>query len=88
MIERWKDTQIYFREKDCKRVAYLSMEFLLGRALQNAIIALGLKNNYQQAMHNLGMNLEEIYEQVCYIQSLFRFVSKLFVLFIRNAMPA
>merc|ERR1712137_130360 len=31
LLERWKDTQIYFYEKNCKRVAYMSMEFLIGR---------------------------------------------------------
>jgi glycogen phosphorylase len=65
LIERWKDTQTYFMEKDCKRVAYLSMEFLLGRALQNAIINIGLQANFKKAMMNLGQNLEEIYDIVC-----------------------
>lgn len=63
LIERWKDTQIYFQEKDCKRVAYLSLEYLLGRSLQNAIVNLDLVENYSQAMYNLGQNLELIYDQ-------------------------
>ena len=62
LVERWKDTQIYFHEKDVKRVAYLSLEFLLGRSLQNSIFNLGLKNNYAQAMTNLGLHLEDIYD--------------------------
>lgn len=62
LVERWKDTQIYFHEKDVKRVAYLSLEFLLGRSLQNAIFNLGLRNNYAQAMTNLGLHLEDIYD--------------------------
>jgi glycogen phosphorylase len=45
-----------------KRVAYLSLEFLLGRSLQNAIFNLGLRNNYLQAMQNLGLNLEDVYD--------------------------
>jgi len=38
LLERWKDTQTHFFEKDCKRVAYLSLEFLIGRSLQNSIL--------------------------------------------------
>eukprot|EP01094_Clydonella_sp_ATCC50884_P011936 TRINITY_DN2178_c0_g1_i1.p1 TRINITY_DN2178_c0_g1~~TRINITY_DN2178_c0_g1_i1.p1 ORF type:complete len:639 (-),score=193.80 TRINITY_DN2178_c0_g1_i1:66-1934(-) len=60
LVEQWKDTQVYFEEKKCKRVAYLSMEFLLGRSLQNAIHNLDLEKQYVEAMHNLGLNLEEI----------------------------
>lgn len=63
LIERWKDTQLYFQEKGCKRVAYMSMEFLLGRSLQNAIVNLGLEDNYMQAMMNLGMSLEDLYDE-------------------------
>jgi hypothetical protein len=65
LIERWKDTQLYFQEKGCKRVCYMSMEFLLGRSLQNAIISLGLEDNYSQAMLNLGLCLEDLFDEVC-----------------------
>jgi len=50
LIERFKDTQLYFKEKQSKRVAYLSLEFLLGRSLQNSIVNLGLEDNYAQAI--------------------------------------
>jgi len=63
LIERWKDSQIYFKEKQCKRVAYISLEFLLGRSLQNSIINLGLEDNYSQALKALGLKLEELYEE-------------------------
>jgi len=63
LIERWKDTQLYFKEKRCKRVAYLSLEFLLGRSLQNSIVNLGLEDNFSQAMKNLGYVLEDLYEE-------------------------
>mmetsp|Transcript_11767 Transcript_11767/g.47517 ORF Transcript_11767/g.47517 Transcript_11767/m.47517 type:complete len:927 (-) Transcript_11767:43-2823(-) len=63
LIERWKDTQIYFQQKDCKRVAYLSMEYLMGRSLQNAVTNLGLRDNFTQAISQLGQNLENIAEQ-------------------------
>ena len=66
LIERYKDTQLYFKDKKVKRVAYLSLEFLLGRSLQNSIVNLGLEDNYSQAMRNLGYVLEELYEEVEY----------------------
>eukprot|EP01114_Cavostelium_apophysatum_P003579 TRINITY_DN1354_c0_g1_i2.p1 TRINITY_DN1354_c0_g1~~TRINITY_DN1354_c0_g1_i2.p1 ORF type:complete len:919 (+),score=264.06 TRINITY_DN1354_c0_g1_i2:132-2888(+) len=63
LIERFKDTQLYFKEKGCKRVAYMSLEFLLGRSLQNAIVNLGLESNFATAMKNLGFVLEDLYEE-------------------------
>lgn len=63
LIERWKDTQLYFKEKGCKRVAYISVEFLLGRSLQNAIVNLGLEDNYGQAMRNLGFIMEDLFDE-------------------------
>jgi len=63
LIERWKDTQLYFKKNGVKRVAYLSMEYLVGRSLQNAIINLGLEENFGAAMNNLGYVLEDLYEQ-------------------------
>lgn len=62
-MERWKATQEFFFEKDCKRVAYLSMEFLMGRSLQNAVYNLGLRDNYAEAMRNLGFRLEDLVEE-------------------------
>ncbi len=63
LMERWKATQEFFFEKDCKRVAYLSMEFLMGRSLQNAVYNLGLRDNYAEAMRNLGFRLEDLVEE-------------------------
>ncbi len=63
LLERWKATQEHFFEKDCKRVAYLSMEFLMGRSLQNAIYNLGLRDNYAEAMRNLGFRLEDLADE-------------------------
>lgn len=63
LIERFKDTQLYFKEKNVKRVAYLSLEFLIGRSLQNSIVNLGLESNFSQAMKNLGFVLEDLYEE-------------------------
>eukprot|EP01117_Protostelium_nocturnum_P002641 TRINITY_DN1342_c0_g1_i3.p1 TRINITY_DN1342_c0_g1~~TRINITY_DN1342_c0_g1_i3.p1 ORF type:complete len:321 (+),score=81.27 TRINITY_DN1342_c0_g1_i3:128-964(+) len=63
LVERWKDTQLFFKEKGVKRVAYLSMEYLIGRSLQNSIVNLGLEDNFSQAMRNLGYVLEDLYDE-------------------------
>ncbi len=60
LIERWLATQqSYYRQK-AKRVYYLSLEFLIGRTLGNAIINLGLERNVERAMTELGYRLEEL----------------------------
>lgn len=46
LIERWNDTQTYFKEQDPKRVYYLSMEFLMGRSLLNTLYNLGIRDQY------------------------------------------
>ncbi|EFA85934.1 glycogen phosphorylase 1 [Heterostelium album PN500] len=63
LIERWNETQQYYTEKDPKRVYYLSMEFLMGRTLQNAIYNMGLNDEYHNALLELGFELEDLYEE-------------------------
>lgn len=63
LIEAWNDTQTYFKEKDPKRVYYLSMEFLMGRSLLNALYNLDVKEPYAEALRELGYNLEVLAEQ-------------------------
>jgi starch phosphorylase len=60
LIEAWNDTQQYFTEKDCRRVYYLSLEFLMGRFLDNALINLGLREQYKEALIELGFDLDEV----------------------------
>eukprot|EP00879_Flechtneria_rotunda_P002992 GHRR01003210.1.p1 GENE.GHRR01003210.1~~GHRR01003210.1.p1 ORF type:complete len:957 (+),score=328.75 GHRR01003210.1:132-3002(+) len=63
LIEMWNDTQTYFKEQDPKRVYYLSMEFLMGRSLLNTLYNLGIKDQYAEALSELGYDLETIAEQ-------------------------
>jgi len=63
LIESYNDTNQFFHETDCKRGYYLSMEFLLGRYLQNAIMSLDLEENYRDAIQELGYSLEALYDQ-------------------------
>ncbi|MDX8408238.1 MAG: glycogen/starch/alpha-glucan phosphorylase, partial [Mariprofundaceae bacterium] len=63
LMENWKNTKDAYEEKDGKRAYYLSLEFLMGRALGNAILNLGLDEETEQALHDLGLNLEEKIER-------------------------
>ncbi len=62
-MERWKATEEFFFDNDVKSVAYLSMEYLMGRSLQNSVYNLGLRDNYADAMRNLGLRLEDMEEE-------------------------
>ncbi len=59
LMEGWKNTKDAYEEKDGKRAYYLSLEFLMGRALGNAILNLGLDAETEQALHDLGLDYEE-----------------------------
>ena len=48
LIESFNDTQQYFDAADCKRISYLSLEFLVGRMFQNALLNLDIDSNYKQ----------------------------------------
>ncbi|GAB4254652.1 MAG: glycogen/starch/alpha-glucan phosphorylase [Methylomicrobium sp.] len=60
LIERWKDTYNVYRDTDCRKAYYLSMEFLMGRALSNAMLNLGVTDAATQAMYELGLDIEEL----------------------------
>lgn len=63
MLQVWNDTQYYFNKENPKRVYYLSMEFLMGRSLLNALFNLNVKEPYTEALRELGYNLEDLIEQ-------------------------
>jgi starch phosphorylase len=63
LVERWFHTQSAYYKADAKRVYYLSLEFLMGRALVNNTINLGAKNAYIDALRNLGVDLETLAER-------------------------
>ena len=44
---------------------YLSMEFLIGRTLSNAMLSLGIYEDVQGALEAMGLNLEELIEEIC-----------------------
>ncbi len=62
LTERWLRTQYEYRKQDVKRVFYLSMEFLVGRMLTNALINLDAFNETYDLLKQMGYKLEEIAE--------------------------
>ncbi len=60
LMERWKCTRQAQDDTDCKRTYYLSLEFLMGRALWNAMLNLGVVDATERGLENLGVVLDEI----------------------------
>lgn len=63
LVERWLETEKKYQQENVKRVCYLSMEFLMGRYLQNAVLNMDLEDTLREAMYEQGMVLEDIYEE-------------------------
>ena len=63
LIERWRATRDQRIESNPKRISYISMEFLMGRALSNAVINLDLEEPVRQALHNYGCSLEQVEQE-------------------------
>ncbi|KAL4237427.1 hypothetical protein ACF0H5_002144 [Mactra antiquata] len=59
---RWIRTQQHYYEKDPKRVYYLSLEFYMGRTLSNTMVNLGIQSSCDEAMYQLGLDIEELEE--------------------------
>nr|AAG00588.1 glycogen phosphorylase [Mus musculus] len=62
LVGRWIRTQQHYYDKCPKRVYYLSLEFYMGRTLQNTMINLGLQNACDEAIYQLGLDMEELEE--------------------------
>jgi starch phosphorylase len=62
LMERWKSTRYAYGGKDCRQTCYLSMEFLMGRALGNAMLNLDIDEDTKLAMQCLGQEWETLVE--------------------------
>ncbi len=62
LIERWMETMRSYYRADAKRVYYLSMEFLMGRALMNSVLNMGCDEAFRQALADMGLDLQQIRE--------------------------
>ena len=63
LMERWKTTNKTYVKMESRQVFYLSMEFLMGRTLSNAMLNLGIIDEATQAMHDLGIEIEELLDR-------------------------
>jgi len=60
LMERWKASHATYKQTNSRRMFYLSMEFLMGRTLSNAMLNLGVTCTVSQAMYDLGIEIEEL----------------------------
>lgn len=61
--ERLLATERRYRDQDVKRVYYLSMEFLVGRTLENNLLNLGLLEECKTVLISMGRSPEAIFEE-------------------------
>jgi len=60
LMDRWKKTRFAYEEQAARRTCYLSLEFLMGRTLGNAMLNLGMTQTVHQVLYKFGISLEEI----------------------------
>ncbi|MEI7188729.1 glycogen phosphorylase [Dickeya dianthicola] len=63
MVERWLRSNRAQLSQDVRQVYYLSMEFLLGRTLSNALLAMGMFDDLRDALEAMGLDLNELLEE-------------------------
>ncbi len=63
IIDRWIATHKVYKEKNVKKVYYLSMEFLMGRALGNNLLNLGYYDDIKKALDEMGLDINFIEDQ-------------------------
>lgn len=63
LILEWNKTQQRQTFADSKRVYYLSLEFLMGRALDNAMLNIGQRDVAKAGLSELGFRIEDIIQQ-------------------------
>ncbi|NIV18725.1 MAG: glycogen/starch/alpha-glucan family phosphorylase [Woeseiaceae bacterium] len=63
LMERWCKTRLAIERDDNRRVSYVSLEFLMGRLLRNALLNLGIEKETSEALNRLGLDLEDVYDR-------------------------
>ena len=63
IIDEWIATHKEYEKQDAKTVYYLSMEFLMGRALGNNIINIGAREEIEEALDEMGIDLNVLEDQ-------------------------
>ncbi|MFN2354810.1 MAG: glycogen/starch/alpha-glucan phosphorylase [Desulfopila sp.] len=63
LVKKWIRTQKTYYAREQKRVYYLSLEFLIGRSMENCLLNLGMYDQVQEALDSIGCTMEEVFEQ-------------------------
>ncbi|MCP5348630.1 MAG: glycogen/starch/alpha-glucan phosphorylase [Pseudomonadales bacterium] len=63
LVERWRETRQRYHYEKPKRVAYLSLEFLMGRALNNSVMNLDMEEQLREALTEFGVSLETLADE-------------------------
>ncbi len=63
MVERWLRFNRAQLSQDVRQVYYLSMEFLVGRTLSNALLAMDIYEDARAALEEMGFDLEDLIEE-------------------------
>ncbi|WP_109001803.1 glycogen phosphorylase [Klebsiella pneumoniae] len=63
MVERWLRSNRAQLSQEVRQVYYLSMEFLIGRTLSNALLSLGIYDDVSSALAEMGLDLEELIDE-------------------------
>lgn len=63
LLDTWIATKKGYESSNCKRVYYLSLEFLIGRSLQNAADNLNIEHTARLLLKTVGGKIEDIYEE-------------------------
>ncbi len=63
LVERWRATRKQCEDDEAKQISYMSLEFLMGRALTNAIMNLDMDDAVREALLQYGCTLEEVVQE-------------------------
>ncbi|MEL7312097.1 MAG: glycogen/starch/alpha-glucan phosphorylase [Pseudomonadota bacterium] len=58
VMQAWASTREHQREADVRKTCYLSLEFLMGRLMNNALLSIDIEDEAREAMSRLGIDLE------------------------------
>ncbi|KAI5839301.1 glycosyl transferase [Morchella snyderi] len=63
LVVSWNKTQQHQTLKDQKRIYYLSLEFLMGRTLDNSLLNAGIKDTAREGVGELGFRIEDVIDK-------------------------
>jgi glycogen phosphorylase len=63
LMRRWIQTQQAYYKSDARRIYYLSLEFLMGKALENNLINLGIYDGAREALEGVGLDARTLFPE-------------------------